>query len=495
LKILFVDDEKWTLEYLERAIDWKELDLDIVGKACNGREAIPLIQERNPDLAVVDIRMPVMDGLALMEWIRENTPGLKVVVLSAFGEFEYARKALSLGASGYLLKPLDETKMIEEIRRITGLIREERNHRQTMDRIQNQLKENRPIIRERLFSRLLVPGADSPGILEELNEPWTEQGDWCLMMISGGTAEACLSLPDGKSGYLLRNTGPGEWVLLCGQASGRERAARIRERLTAESGGNPFILLSEYLPHPDNLHKELRILQKLKGFRFYFPAGGIISREEIRIHTDPAGIDDFRHMDLLLEYLEKGMGLESLTLLEEFFSPIPKESFYDPESVYDYCYRLLIRIRQLNGQPQLKDMTMQTLREYETLEGLITFLRNLVKSTAAARGPADDNGRLIEQVREYMDSNYSRPMGLQDIADAVGLSRNYLCGLFKKETGLNVWDYLTSRRMEEAKRLLHETNDKTYEVALKVGYDNPGYFSRMFRKYVGTSPREYKSRL
>ncbi|MBF9014553.1 MULTISPECIES: response regulator [unclassified Oceanispirochaeta] len=406
MKILFVDDEKWTLEYLELAIDWSSLGMEIVGKACNGREAIPLITEKEPDIAIVDIRMPVMDGLELMEWIKENRPFLKVIILSAYGEFEYAQKALSLRASGYLLKPLDETKMIKEIQRLSGLIESERSRKNNFVRMQVQLSESKQREKEQLLSRLLSPGADVQDILTELKkmDMDTENTCWYLLVISEtekgdgeirNSVSECSGI-DGRS--IVFRKSPEEWVVLicCGndqdyETFGQYSAEAISQNITEGDGTKPLIVVSECQYDLDTLNDAYQTIMKLINNRLFSPSERII--------------------------------------------------------------------------------------------------------TVSHSTSRDENSRLIEKVRLYMKNNYSRPIGLEDIAVDVGLSRNYLCYLFKKETGLNIWDYLTAHRIEEAKKLLHESNDKTYEVALKVGYETPGYFSKMFKKYVGTTPREYKSRL
>jgi two-component system, response regulator YesN len=408
MKILFVDDEKWTLEYLERAIDWSSLGLKIVGKASNGRNAIPIIIKEEPDIAIVDIRMPVMDGLELMEWIKENKPSLKVIVLSAYGEFKYAQKALSMGASGYQLKPLDETKMIEEIQRISQKIDLNKSNKKNLTRMKDQLNESKQMVKEQLFSQLLIPGVNTQSILAELiNLDFeTEKTNWCLLVISveeqsfgGGKIRAAVSQCSGiDDRNIVFSNDPGEWVVLISNGIDRDEedfgyicAAEISQNLTEEPHMKPFIAVSECLYSLNTLNGVYQSIRKQINYRLNSDSNRIIT--------------------------------------------------------VSHCTS------------------------------------------------ADENSRLIEKVRQYMKDNYSRPIGLEDIAGDVGLSRNYLCNLFKKETGMNVWDFLTTFRIEKAKKLLHESNDKTYEVALKVGYENPGYFSKMFKKYVGTTPREYKSKL
>lgn len=255
MKMVLIDDEFSTLDLLEKIIDWKALGVEIVGKAQDGNTALEIIDEKKPDIIIVDIKMPYMDGLELISLLRKKKLKVKIIILSAYGEFEYAQKALSEGVSGYLLKPVDEQKLEVQVKKLIQEIEEEN--------VLKQYMENRK------------PGQEN---------------------------------------------------------------------------------------------------------------------------AEPASI---------------------------------------PE----------------NGEVE---------------------------------------NRLVLKVKEYVRTHYNRDISLEEICDVVSMSKNYFCNFFKKETGENIWDYLTRVRIQKAKELLDKTNLKNYEISFKVGYENPSYFSKIFKEYTGVTPYEYR---
>ncbi len=255
MKMVIADDEILTLQLMEKIIDWDAWGINIVGTALNGKEAQSMIERDCPDILITDIRMPEIDGLELIRWIRDENINLKFIIISAYGEFEYAKRALNYGASGYLLKPVDE----DELEKLLGKITNE--------------------------------------IMREISMP----------------------------------------------------ANRQEEK----------------------------------------PAGPAYNNIECHNHE---------------------------------------------------C------------------------------------------------------SKLIQRAKGYIHSNYNIDIALEDICQHISVSKNYFCHLFKKEAGESIWDYLTRYRIEKAKEFLCNTEMKNYEIAYEIGYENPSYFTKTFKRLTGVTPQEYRER-
>ena len=248
MKLVIADDEMLTLRMMEDIIDWEAMGINIVGLVSNGKEAQSIIERDYPEILITDVRMPEVDGLELTKWVRANNFNLKSIIVSAHSEFEYAQKALNYGASGYLLKPVDETELEELVGKVIYEIMREKS--------------------------------------------------------------------------LLSN-----------------------------------------------------------------------SREGKR--TDDVNIE---------------------------------------------------------------------------------------------------NSKMIKRAKEYIRLNYNTVITLEEICAYIPVSKSYFCCLFKKETGESIWEYLTRFRIEKAKEFIYHTDMKNYEISYKVGYENPSYFAKTFKKITGATPHVYRER-
>ncbi|MDX9802087.1 MAG: response regulator [Spirochaetia bacterium] len=419
MKLLICDDEEPTLRLLQKILDWKSLGIDEIQKASDGVEAFSIIKKEPPDILITDIIMPGMDGLELINRIREDDIETQIIILSAFNEFEYAQKAISYGVRGYLLKPLDENKLEQLIKESIEDIKSDISRKFVY-------KKSLDFAAERLLRNLLYPRNN----LEEYRKIMNmleinfnlDNFQMALISITRLDYNNYLSSTENKKTdelitqlteklkttyddkiYFFENT-PDEYILLlssCGNHIRDKVVSDLLELMCNKKNISVVIALSSFYNSCFNIHN---------------------AYEEV------------------CSYIAKKYLFENTRILK-------------PEM-----------FKKKNDLP-----------ENFTLPG------------------GNDRSRYIKKAKKYINSHFSENINLDEICNYAGISKNYFCHLFKQETGLSIWEYLTEYRIEKARELLAGSDMKNYEISYHIGYENPSYFSRIFKKLTGKSPSDYKS--
>lgn len=512
IKVLLVDDEVFARKGLSALIPWSDLGCEIVGEADDGEEALKLIEALRPDVVVTDIRMPVMDGLKLIGHIREKgDESPKFIIISGYNDFKYAQQAVRYGVQDFILKPIDEDEMSEALTRIKELLEKEREGRGT--------------------PRTELDAATLDG--------WASGGD------SDAEAAAYGIRPDAEYGCLLieRNN------RFCGQD--RESVDRLAELKRSLGGhlalerqsklydvdGSTFgLLVAAESPGGTECHWETlatTLLWAMPGdvrphMRVYVGRPGIgatgvaeshrtakeamqykyaLNDRQAIVYEQVAAISlCYRQSDSklnaeLMEAVEEADEPAMLSAIDKLFETFTRERFA-PESVQAAvasCVLGVTRVvRELEGDENelasLKAM-MQWSNEPRTLAGLrgmiVAFVQESVAYIVDKRKSRAKGG--IHKVKQYIESHYHQNMSLKSISKTFFMNPVYLGQLFKKTYGVYFNDFLLDIRIQEAKRLLRQTDLKVYEVAERVGFGNPDYFVTQFEKVEHKTPTEYKN--
>lgn len=524
MKMLLVDDEVLTLDYLESVIDWEEYDINVIGRAFDGLSAIDIIQEDIPDIIMVDIKMPRMDGLELIKWIREHDIDSKIIVLSAFGEFEYAQKALNDGVSGYLLKPVDEEKLEEMINNVIKVIDEEIQKKQNFIKVTRKLDNSKKIVKERLYSKLLYPSVnfeEVSNIIEELDISISDNSYYLVNITidellndiqDNGREHFQLYLDDitefislvMKDNFVFMSLA-GEWIAICTNVSLetlKETTHKIVECLHVEKKVNSFIAISQCFNDLRDMSKAYFSTRDIINNRFYYNNDSLVIVEDITT-DDGNKLYNIDSEELLIEYIKSGMEVKATNLIDKYFANLSIKHI-NPEFIYSYCFEILVRIKKeiyiddfKSFMPRnLEQISIMKIKKHNTLNSLKVFLLDILMTIFEARKryEQDNQIRVISRAKKYIVDNYKNNITLDEIAFEVDMSKNYFSYLFKRETGIGMWDYLTHVRIEKAKELLKESNSKIYEIAYEIGYENSSYFNRMFKKHTGVTPKEYQNK-
>ncbi|WMT40085.1 response regulator [Paenibacillus sp. D2_2] len=428
--LMIVDDEYEIRQGL-RSFDYSSYRIDVVADCENGLFALQTMMNEQVDLLVTDIRMPLMDGLELAEKVAARYPHMKIIVLSGYDDFEYARTCMKHGSLDYLLKPLDFGDYGKILAKAVRLIEQERVHELQRAVWERKAKLSVQHLRKRFLSDLL---------LTEMKEDAIE--------LESSAAEIMLEEYNEYVVCLLRFT----------EYPKRPRGVREKD-------------WSLILFTLDNLMQDLWD----KGYHYVDSDG-----QCVLIWTDRAAIDGYKEdpqslvveLEQVIQGLKRFRGLFKSKLVYTIGTVVQQ-----PNQIYRSYQEATALFRQDDSASE----DLQSIVAAEPQE-------------AVRNAEQINNGhRLIQEAKQFIDRNYDRTITLEDVAEYVHLNASYLSYLFKELTGQKYIDYITSFRIEKAKSLLKQTNHKVHEVGEMVGYENPRYFTLVFKKYVQLSPLEYRN--
>ncbi len=505
MKILLVDDEELTRTYLSKIMDWDAMGIQIAGTPENGERALELFRKTLPELVITDIRMPLMDGLTLIKEIRSISSKVKIIVLSAFGDFEYARKAFGFGITGYILKPIDEEKLETLLFRALGEIKAEHEELRRK-RIKNNL-----VFEAYLKRNLFHPEKDEffHMKLDELGlDNWFDRFQLFSLFFSDSSLDqAILSGLIGEAWkdefsepFYILSISANQWLLVS-LPGDSVSVGHFLKRLEQVTGLAVFLCVSSICKRPSDLVSAYREIGILESYSFYGEPSPLFFSQEFEIREKIPRVEE--EALFFIEHLKKGeetgiayylTGLEKR--MKEGFGP-------DLEAYYSFCLTLLVLVRsrmkrEILSSPvpdMLKKLTMEELKKFTASSELTEYFLDICRTIfSGIKGlPGDSDSRFISRTKEYILEHYGQNITLDRIAVHLAVSRNYLSRIFRKETGSKIWDYLADVRMEKARILLAETNLKTVEIAERVGYENSTYFSSVFKKKNGMTPKEYRN--
>jgi len=534
LKIFLAEDEYVIRNGIRNRIDWKAAGYEFVGDAADGEMAWPQILAARPDIVITDIKMPFMDGLELSRLIRKELPETEIIVLTGHEEFDYARQALNLGVAKYLLKPVNAQELLAEIDDLAERIEEKRRHSALRSRYEADMAE-KALADRREFFRVLVTGTGSVSELLgqagklsiDLSAAWYNvvllrvwstkhaPDEFSRSIVEIGEQLEALRREDAEHLILFDRALEGK-ALLCKAASEAE-LAKIQLRFTGRFAdflkkypyvrwfggiGTPVQRLSE-------MPASFEAAGRAMAHRFLYPHNLILDSAELEtaIRAETADPLDLRHVDpsqvdrrRVREFLLQGDPGEVNWFIEDFFSGLAEDA---KNSLMFRNYIVL------NAWFCVLDVLNEAGVADEAREGLREPGPDAMKSTAAARAYLTqlllESCRIrqqhvrahyteaVEEALRYIRGHYAdEDLSLNVLASKVNVSPNHLSTLFSQQTGRPFIRYLTELRMEKAKELLRGTDLKTGAIAQQVGYQDPHYFSYLFRKTVGMPPTQYR---
>ena len=409
-------------------------------KACeNGLSALEILENESFDLIISDIRMPFMDGLALAQQIAKKYPESKVIILSGYSDFEYARKCISYGVVTYLLKPIDFTELQAALAKTVQLLESEKEKALRQSAIERKLLLSTAVHRKKFLQSITT---------RPLGDEEMEEGSVL--------AEVRLDSDQYTVVLLRMNTYP---------------------KRPAKCSGNDWRLAIFAL---DNILKEFWVEQDY-GYHDVDAETGecLLLVTDSSLQTIESGLTAC--MEALLSELARFRGLFRTSLTYAIGS-----------SVQDWR---LLPLSRHSAACQLGEKGVGQTNPPAVHSGIEVPAWDEAEAGAEVR-PADETARKqIQEAKAYILANFNRSLSLQDVADHVYMNPSYLSYLFKEITGQNYIDFLTACRVQEAQKLLADVQWKIYQVGEMVGYENPRYFSYIFKKYTGKTPIEFRNQI
>lgn len=523
-KILLADDEGIVTDSLQYIIE-KNFGAECeTAIAKNGRQAIELAENFQPDIAFLDIQMPGINGLKAMEEIRAQNPKVKILILTAYDNFDYAKEALRLGAVDYLTKPINKKVIVERLTGMMHTVDMERKKRRDDLLVKEKMEAVIPIIENGFIISLIIQNEyedsgeqyrsllnleESYGIIMALE--WGNKREGAGMGNPVGAGIRAHKYYD-KMAELVK-------VYFKAFVSGIMGNKMICVLPSAESQ-------LDYGARLQLIEKARSLVTSLKhavGIDFKAGIGSVRSWEDMFDSYQEAlnalrhGKRNVTHIDDLVvkDNREKKRQLMEQEVLKAVLGGVEhdvrqeatvfaswelknQDSTFEEHRLQFMELFLLARrtVQEQGGEPVKGQENIESLfaaRDGEELR--MKFVAAMVELTQTVVIRNQEPDGIITRAQEYIRQNFRRDLALEEVAQTAGISPYYFSKLFKEEAGINFTEYLTEIRIDTAKRLLSDRELSIKQVCVDAGYANPNYFSRIFKKWVGITPTEFRDRI
>ncbi|MCG7385725.1 response regulator transcription factor [Paenibacillus sp. ACRRY] len=511
-KVFLVDDEPSIREGLTTIIDWAEYGFEVIATAASGREAITRFDELKPDLTIIDIRMPGMTGLDVIEEVRKQHPGSHFLILSGYADFDYAKKAISFGVDGYLLKPVDEEEIIGELQRIAAVLTREQ------EALARHAGED-TAYREHQIEALLFDNLEGVGPIEEdaLGLKWPQYQVVLLEMHTapdvqrGGVVKRKLAEAfDQKDRGIVFSYHSG-LALLCKDpitsASSAEHLYDELKRLLGEWNITMYGAAGEPANTTSEIVRSYKQANELLAERFLFneqrimlwneelAAEGTVASMIGEIESAEPGESELADkLYYALDIRSMESVIRVLGEIEERIVPYHRTE-QAIKTAFSQVFSMAINKLAASNQHMQSIMQEHSVLINEVYHQLtVSDLKAMAEghlSRLIQRMGGSSKDTALKQMIDFIRRNPGENLKLEVLAEVFNYNSSYLGKLFKNHTGESFNAFLDKVRIEKAKELLDE-GLKVHQVAARVGYANVDYFHGKFKKYVGESPSAYK---
>lgn len=529
-RMILVDDEEEVRKGIIRKIDWERLGFEVVGDAENGEEALEKIEQLEPDVVMTDIRMPYMDGLTLTARIRQKYPSVKVLIFSGFDDFEYAQQAIKLNVTEYILKPVNVEELTEILNRVRENLDEEIEQRRNVDSLRESYNSSLPILRELFLNDMVRGTVNSRQIDEKLREygidilgarKWfaalihVEQEDEAEGRVLSEHRELIpisvkKLVEDNLKDYCrftIFNSAAGIAMIVAVDEGGTQtgfidrlgdickESKRILEVTITIGVGHGFTSFEE-------TGKSYQSAEDALGYRAIVGTGNTIYINDVepvnvgKLQMD--GKDEAElvaaikfgprdHIRAVIQGLVTRMGDAKVHVRQyQLYMLSIVNCITQLMQQYDLNPGDMFKVRE-----QYTDILSAIQRREEFADWILQVAYRMNESMDRERD--NTTRKVILEAKQYIQNNYQNPdLSVEMLCRQLHMSPAYFSTLFKKETGQTYIAYLTEVRLDKAVELLNETDDKTYIIAQKVGYQEQNYFSYVFKKRFGVSPTKFR---
>lgn len=495
-KVLLIDDEEKNLLLLRKIIKWEDFRFQVCAQATDGAEGLQVWRELQPDLVVVDIRMPVMDGLEFMERLRRMDQEVPILILTAYNDFEYARSAITWGVSDYLLKPIDRKKLAAALEKVRDRLDSREKSDEDYRKMQGALAKKKT--EDLLSEAATLENSQNPS--RELEQLFADGDFFAAMLVDALPEKPGQPFYYEESGYQFRRAGKRYFLLDAGRRGSLTDA--FTAYLRVGKGNQCFLLTSGEIRSYGDFTHWIQLLNQWEYLGFYETGSRIFPLDK-PFSEFSEGAPGKADSAILEEFIRHGGAAELTGYLDQCFADFADRRV-QPDAVREFCLNLLasLKIRMTEEYSDrmslvLRHIQMERLYFYHTAEELKRFIAFQLRNAAAQLSELLEQGRMnptVEKALEYTRRSCFDPsFSASDAACAVNLSKNYFVKLFRDESGQNFWDYVTDLRINKAKELLRDTTLAVGEISGRVGYESPYHFSRKFKSIVGVTPNEFRN--
>ncbi|WP_339233750.1 response regulator [Paenibacillus sp. FSL R5-0517] len=523
IKVILADDEPIIIKGLQKLINWSSLGMEIIGQASEGNELMRMLEQNHPDLIISDIKMPNMTGIDIIKTIKENALPVKVIFISAYQEFSYARDAVSYGALDYLLKPIRRTQLEQVLLRAARLITEEHEDKLRQGKLKHLEKKVHLEQREEGISRL-IEGTLSKnsdyyplicnvlrgpqyciGIMDvewgEVGQKWNDKETRLALFAVGNILNELITEPAIGQVLLYGD----KYVYICGfdnEQDSREMAKEIHRNIRQYLKLGSTIGISSMIDQLFNLPDAYQQARYANDLKYFLGIDKVIEFNGAPLAAKSRVIEIYSlQRQAAIHFIENDQKM-GMKIWKELLEMIRLAHFGDRTLAISTCLSSLLYLVQeleksgllTTEQSVLRDQAQVRLSQLKTynqvLHEMIRIVEDLLMIIENESGNKEK--AVLAKVKQFIETHYHEEVTLESVANITYMNSSYFSFFFKKHTGKNFKQYLTEVRLKHAIRMLLHTDFMVYEIAEKVGYHNPRHFSDIFRKAFGQLPNEYR---
>ena len=541
LKTFLVEDEVVIREMIKKMIPWEQYGFELAGEAADGEMALPLILKSKPDLLITDIKMPFMDGLTLCRLVKKELPDIRIVILSGYDDFNYAKQAISIGVEDYLLKPITKNAFIERLEEIHNRYEHEKTQREYYEKFRLEMQEYEKNASRDFFETLVRADSDLAELYRRADKlnldivaeayniliftPDTSEGNY-------NSYEECsdweAEVQDKINTYFLnhpvailfRHQVFSYAILVKGQKDtiekNTEECVKAIQDIMDQTEGRTdwFIAVGKSADRLSMLGHSYRTAVRANSFRYLYD-GHILDYQSLEAQKENPS--DSRREDsvqlrnvninalnpaILQKFLSSGLAEEVDDFIRDYFNAIGQEPMGSLVfrnyvvlnvrfSVLSFLKKLGCDDSEISGQ-ETENIVDETGK---TIEAAVAYCGKILKKAIALRdeNAGNQNRSVLKLAVDFIDHNYmDEEISLNKAAHVANVSANHFSALFSQNMGQTFTEYLTGLRMSKAKELLRCTAMRSNEIAGEVGYKDAHYFSYLFKKTQGMTPSEYR---
>jgi two-component system response regulator YesN len=534
-KIIVVDDEPLIRKWIYENINWNENGFVFSGDCEDGNEAIELIEEIHPDVILTDICMPFLDGLELSNYVMQRFPDTKIILLTGYDNFDYAQKAVKLNVYDYILKPITIEDLKKILSRVKNDLEKERNSTKTIVELKQKLSESLPLLRERFLNKILngkikeeeiknrlsylgiifkyeylaIIGISIDYSIEIIKNHGEEKYELFLIAITNLCTEILKKY--NLNGEIFFDNNDNIVIILNSineENLSRQKievAEKIRQQIEQTMDCTVTIGIGTVIKSITRLAESYNIAILSLGYRFLLGINQIILYKHLVSGKKVQSIlkKDWAHeVYYSLKICNKD---ETNLLIKNIFKNI-KSEYVPMGKCIVFLQKILASIFSIIDELDFNESELfeniknpfSYLSSFKTLDNLEKWLVHVCEKINILMEKRQDsiNRKKVEDAKKYMLDNYNQEdINLNSICSYLAVSTSKFSQILKKYSGQTFIEYLTRIRIDKSMELLKSTDNKIYEIAFKAGFNDPHYFSFIFRRINGITPNQYREKI
>ena len=526
-KLIIVDDEYEHVQGIKNFIPWDKYDIEVCDVAYNGKDGLLLFEKYRPDIALIDIQMPFINGLTLMEEVIKLGQNVQMIIMSGHDNFDYARKAIDLQANNYLLKPCSAEEILQAVLRAKNMAMEENGKKAIINTYQTVFNQYISLFRDKMFMDLLD---------NKLRNPATFFDDRDKYHIDLSPAECCVAVfrLEDRDNLYTRNTNEEFDCLIISitEYINQKKSESRHFELVGKDGDIVLIASGESFDFDDFsgfIHRLFKELSDVFEYQFVVGIGKtapspiqasksynqalavlenciFLGDRKIAVYDGNISEESFYYLypfseeKKIFQGMEMGDSGQTKDAVNNFFRNFEQERITNGNFTKKIGITLLNSIMRFCSEKsidsgELQGIIFKSFDEIINAKSFEALRSKLVKVIEAIQdhihSPAPVN-RFIQKALHYIHSHFDKDISLKTVADELYISPAYFSFLFKQEMKTNFIDYLNNYRISMAKELLKDVRLKNYEVAFRVGFQDDKYFFKIFKKYTGLTASQFR---